>query len=42
MKNIWDQDLTKVKNLSNAISLALDEIDTNGVEKGFENFNKKY
>ena len=38
----WGEDLTKVKNLSNAISFALEEIDTNGVEKGFENFNKKY
>ncbi len=38
----WGEELTKVKNLSNAISFALEEIDTNGVEKGFENFNKKY
>lgn len=38
----WDDDLTQVKNLTNAISLALDEIETNGIEKGLENFSAKY
>ena len=38
----WEEDLTKVENLTEAITLALVEIDTNGVEVGFENFCKKY
>ncbi len=36
--NFWDTDLTKVKSLSQAVALALEEIETNGVEKGFANF----
>lgn len=40
--DFWDEDLTQVKNLTNAISLALDEIETNGIEKGLENFSVKY
>ena len=38
----WGEDLTKVENLTEAITLALTEIDANGVEEGFENFCKKY
>jgi tagaturonate reductase len=38
----WDQDLTKINTLPQAIALALEEIETNGIEKGFANFNKKY
>ena len=38
----WDEDLTKVENLTEALALALKEIDTNGIEKGFENYNKIY
>lgn len=38
----WGEDLTKVENLSNAISFALAEIDSNGVKVGFENFSNKY
>ena len=38
----WDEDLTKVENLTEAVALALKEIDTNGIEKGFENYNKIY
>ncbi len=41
-KEYWGEDLTRVENLSNAIALGLKEIDENGVEKGFENFSKKY
>ena len=38
----WGEDLTKVDNLTNAIALALEEIDANGVKNGFENYSKKY
>ena len=38
----WDEDLTKVENLSDAIALALKEIDTNGIEAGFANYSKTY
>ncbi|MDP3945777.1 MAG: tagaturonate reductase [Lutibacter sp.] len=41
-KNFWDQDLTKINTLPQAIALALEEIETNGIEKGFANFSKKY
>lgn len=40
--NFWDQDLTKINTLPQAIALALEEIETNGIEKGFANFSKKY
>lgn len=42
IEDYWGQDLTKVKNLTQAISLALQEIDDNGIEAGFANFSKKY
>lgn len=35
----WGQDLTKVKNLKEAVALALREIEENGIEKGFENYS---
>ena len=38
----WEQDLTQIKGLSEAIILALNEIDTNGIEKGFLNFKNKF
>ena len=38
----WGEDLTKIKKLSNAISFALAEIDSNGIKKGFENFSENY
>ncbi len=41
-ENLWGQDLTKVNDLSNAIEVALKEIDENGVEIGFANFNKQF
>ena len=37
--DFWDQDLTKIKKLKTAIAIALEEIDANGVEKGFANFS---
>lgn len=40
--SFWDQDLTKIEGLSKAISIALEEIETNGIEKGFVNFSKQY
>ncbi|WP_194765984.1 tagaturonate reductase [Tamlana sp. I1] len=38
----WGEDLTQVENLTEAIALALKEIDTNGVEQGFANFSKSF
>lgn len=40
--NFWDQDLAKINTLPQAIAVALEEIETNGIEKGFANFSKKY
>jgi len=36
----WGEDLTKINGLSEAIVLALTEIEANGIEKGFDNFTK--
>ena len=41
-KEYWGEDLTKVKNLTDAVALALQEIQENGIEKGFENYSKSY
>ncbi|SFS58244.1 tagaturonate reductase [Lutibacter maritimus] len=41
-ENFWDQDLTKINSLSKAIEIALKEIDENGIENGFTNFNKQF
>lgn len=38
----WGEDLTKVENLTDAIALALKEIDANGIEKGFANYSQTY
>jgi tagaturonate reductase len=38
----WGEDLTKVENLSDAVALALKEIDANGIEAGFANYSKAY
>ncbi|SFZ89438.1 tagaturonate reductase [Flaviramulus basaltis] len=38
----WGEDLNKVENLTEAITLALNEIEANGIEKGFENYSKIY
>ncbi|WP_291287257.1 tagaturonate reductase [Flavobacterium sp.] len=40
-KNFWDEDLTLLPGLTNAIAVALEEIDANGVENGFANFQKQ-
>lgn len=37
----WDEDLTKVEGLQDAVVSALTEIETNGIEKGFFNFTQK-
>ncbi|MDD7885255.1 tagaturonate reductase [Flavivirga sp. 57AJ16] len=41
-EDYWEEDLTKIENLTNAVVLALREIDAYGVEEGFENFSKTY
>lgn len=41
-KSFWDQDLTKVEGLTEAIAFALQEIDDNSIEKAFNNFSAKY
>jgi tagaturonate reductase len=38
----WEQDLTQINGLSEAIILALNEIDSNGIEKGFSNFKNRF
>ena len=42
IETYWGEDLNKVKDLTNAIALALKEIDTNGIEAGYNNYSKKY
>ena len=41
-ETLWGVDLTQIDSLTDAIALALKEIDENGIEKGFVNFSKKY
>lgn len=38
----WDQDLNHIPNLTNAIAVALLEIENNGIEKGFLNFSREF
>ena len=38
----WGEDLTKIIGLSEALVLALNEIEANGIEKGFANFSQQY
>ena len=40
--NFWDEDLSIIPHLSEAITFALNEIETNGIEKGLINFSKVY
>lgn len=40
--SFWDEDLTAFSGLSGAITIALNEIETNGVETGFKNFSELY
>jgi tagaturonate reductase len=37
----WGEDLTKIEGLSEALIVALTEIEANGIEKGFANFSSK-
>ncbi|MEY4431980.1 MAG: Tagaturonate reductase [Bacteroidota bacterium] len=39
--DFWDEDLNKVEGLSQALVLALHEIDANGIEQGYINFSQK-
>lgn len=39
---LWDQDLNKVEGLQNAITVAISEIDKNGIEKGYQNFIEQF
>jgi tagaturonate reductase len=39
--DFWGEDLNEVENLTEAIALALKEIDSNGIEVGLENFCKE-
>lgn len=41
-EDFWEEDLTKVNGLSQDIVFALSEIEANGLEKGYLNFNKQY
>ncbi|GEM55366.1 altronate oxidoreductase [Flavobacterium branchiophilum] len=38
--DFWDEDLNKVEGLSQALVQALNEIEANGIQQGFENFSK--
>lgn len=38
----WDQDLNKIEGLQNAITVAISEIDKNGIEKGYQNYIEQF
>ena len=40
--DFWGEDLTKIKGLSEALVVALNEIETNGIENGFVNYSKQF
>jgi len=40
-KSFWDEDLTEIAGLTKAVTIALEEIDANGVEAGFANFQER-
>lgn len=40
-KSFWDQDLTEIPGLTRAITIALEEIDSNGIETGFAKFQER-
>lgn len=40
--DFWGTDLTKIKGLKDAIALALNEIDSKGIEQGFTSFSKLF
>ena len=40
-EEFWDEDLTTIKGLVGAIAVALEEIETDGIEQGFANFSER-
>ena len=40
--NYWGEDLNQTENLTDAVALALEEIDANGIEVGFTHFSKRF
>ncbi|KAA5827995.1 tagaturonate reductase [Algibacter amylolyticus] len=42
IEEYWGKDLTKVNHLTEAVALALKEIDVNGIENGFANYSKAF
>ncbi|PBJ09237.1 tagaturonate reductase [Flavobacterium sp. ACN6] len=40
-KSFWDEDLTEIPGLTKAITIALEEIDANGIEAGFAKFQER-
>jgi len=42
IETYWGEDLTQVEGLTEAVTLALKEIETNGVEEGYVNYSKTY
>lgn len=38
----WDEDLTGIKGLFEALELAINEINNNGIEEGFKNYLKSF
>ncbi|WP_298238564.1 tagaturonate reductase [uncultured Algibacter sp.] len=40
--DFWGSDLNQIVNLTDGITHALKEIDTNGIEKGYDNFRKSF
>lgn len=40
-KSFWDEDLTEIPGLTKAITIALEEIDANGIEAGFTKFQER-
>ncbi|OYX26779.1 MAG: altronate oxidoreductase [Flavobacteriales bacterium 32-35-8] len=42
ISDYWGEDLTKVDNLTEAIALALKEMDAHGIETGYINYSKKF
>jgi tagaturonate reductase len=40
--NFWGQDLNKIDGLANALEIAYNEIEANGIEQGYSNFSKQF
>jgi tagaturonate reductase len=40
-KGFWDEDLTEIPGLTKVITIALEEIDSNGIETGFAKFQER-